>query len=181
MDRYAETAVLGLTLLICDVLDRFMPPRAAIVFAVTLVLSFLVPPLHSLTKDPRASATGMPVLSSTDEDPFVIANPLVFLQVAHYAPAAIRKRLYYVADPATAAKLPDFLPELSLVAGRNFLPFHIVDYERFVQQHATFWISAGSSPNLEWLPQQLLKDGYRLSLVPHPWIVYRAARLDRAR
>jgi hypothetical protein len=163
--RYAIMAFAGFTLLLCWAFNRYLPKLAPAAIAAALLVSITLTTLDGGPDGQQVMQWNGPVAAPPGQ-PVVIANPLRFLVLAHYSTPADRDRLYYLTDRATALTQPDFLPELSLLRGKPWLPGHIVDYHEFIAANPHFLVEYTASPALEWVPRKLSDDSCRLSWLP---------------
>jgi hypothetical protein len=95
------------------------------------------------------------VLTSGEE--VCVSGALMYLQFWYYTPPALRVRLHYLVDPATARRLTgtDSLDN-GLAALRRWSDVTAPDYDRFVSAHRRFTVyQAGSG----WLLERLRESG----------------------
>jgi len=97
--------------------------------------------------------------------PIVISDSLSFIEVWHYAPAAVFRRAITVPDPESAAALvhKDTVDRLVL-ALRPYGPPGIWDFPSFKTAYPKFLLYSSGS-RFEWLPARLVHDGYRLERI----------------
>lgn len=173
MDRYGIGAAMGLAILAGFTAPLFGKTRnhAAAVAALcgVLMLADIVGEpawrmlLHGAVPSRAASASAGSLLHrATGRDPIVIPSALEYLQAWQYAAPELRLRLRYLADPNFAVREPDFLPELSLVAARQYLPCKIDDFSQFVFSHHRFYVYAVGMPRIEWTIPRLTSAGWSL-------------------
>jgi hypothetical protein len=96
--------------------------------------------------------------------PVVIGDPLFYIEAAKYAPAALRPRLVYVANPDLATRLigSDTGDKENRILA-EFIPLHVEDLAPFEAAHQRFILYSDSF--VDWLTPYLVKSGYRLSLL----------------
>ena len=165
MGRYALPTVLGVAIVSCAALDRFFPRRAAVLLLVLITGSFAGTGLYL----GAAAKAAVPSLEeavgvAAGNAPIVIADPLLYLVMAHYEAPAVVSRLYYLADRKFLLEKPDIMPELGIVAGRLRFPGNVRDFSGFISEHPSFWVVSNSYWRTEWVPHRLIGSGYRLEL-----------------
>ncbi len=164
MDRYAETAICGVVLLVAGVLFRYFRRNAA-AFAVVVMALLIAPHVaRAVAYGFRGPKVEMPAMPNPPGSPLVMADAFRFTQLSYYAPPEIRSRLVFVVDLPTAVKLPDLLPELSMIAGRWYLPWRMVDYAEWTRTHPNFALEYNNIIIREWLPKRLTQDGYQVTM-----------------
>jgi len=125
----------------------------------------------------RKPEVKLPVMPDAPGSLLVVTDALRYLQIYHYAPPEVKSRLYFVADLPMAVQMPDLLPELSLIAARWYLPVRIVDYAPFIREHPNFHFEYHNKTTIEWLPNKLVHDGYRVTMDPsHCCTLFEASR-----
>jgi 4-amino-4-deoxy-L-arabinose transferase-like glycosyltransferase len=107
-----------------------------------------------------------PLLCSARGDlPIVVANALDYAPEWWYSNADLKQRLIYLSDVRYALEQPDFVPELSLVADRPYLPLPIMDYATFVRTHSRFLLLKTGELQLDWASSRLTKGGWHLETI----------------
>ncbi|MCA1649081.1 MAG: hypothetical protein LC753_02020 [Acidobacteria bacterium] len=89
--------------------------------------------------------------------PIVVSGNVLYLQLWYYAPAQLKGRLLYIADPASARRLTksDTL-DRGYLALTRWTALPVQEYETFVAMHHQFRVYAAGSG---WLIQRLEEDG----------------------
>jgi len=107
---------------------------------------------------PEVVVRGHPLLSMTSGPlPLVVSNPFSFVQVAHYAPAELAARTYYLTDSSSARRYTDtdFFEIAVPILLREFpLKAHAVPYSTFTSTSKRFFLYA-SVDGLDWLSAKL--------------------------
>ncbi len=162
--RYAISSVVGCSLLFGLFLARRGGERnfAPYVLVVAFFGWFLVNGVHKPRARPVQTVPGLSLLDS--QSPIAVSSPLVFLQMFHYGPPDLVRRIHYVSDLNTVAKMPDFVPELALTVIKDWFHLPVEDYKQFVASHNRFSVYYSSEPTLEWLVSKLSADGYQVQL-----------------
>jgi hypothetical protein len=104
-----------------------------------------------------------PVQSVPGDLPIVVANAFDYVPDWWYSSTEMRDRLIYLSDVSFAVKQRDFLPELSLVAERDYTPLHIYDYSSFIASHQHFLLLVSGLKRLVWINSRLAQAGWRLT------------------
>jgi len=88
--------------------------------------------------------------------PVVVAGAVQYLQLWYYAPADLRPRLWYIADPVRALKYKGGdTPDRGYVTLARWAPIGIRGYEQLTAQQGFTLYDDGSG----WLPAQLHDSG----------------------
>jgi hypothetical protein len=86
----------------------------------------------------------------------VVAGPVQFLQLWYYAPAELRPRLWYVADPARSLRyLQRDTGDRGFIKLARWAPIGVRTYEQLIDQRSFELYDDGSG----WLPAQLQDAG----------------------
>jgi uncharacterized membrane protein (Fun14 family) len=105
----------------------------------------------------------VPVQNVPGDLPIVVANAFDYVPFWWYSSTKTRNRLIYLSDVSFAIKQRDFLPELSLVAERDYTPLHIYDYSNFIASHQHFLLLVSGLKRLVWVNSRLAQAGWRLT------------------
>jgi hypothetical protein len=174
--RYAIGTSLGLVLLIAWGLPRLrsLKPVAKPAMAAATI-GFLIVTLAILVVNnarrpawhPDLAAESVPdaLLRAPGDLPIVVASAYDYAPLWWYAPPAIRQRLIYLSDVPYAIRQQDFLPELSLAAGQQFVPLRIAPYAPFLADHPRFLLYLTGQRRLEWVGPRLASAGWHMKLV----------------
>jgi 4-amino-4-deoxy-L-arabinose transferase-like glycosyltransferase len=133
--RYAISAVVGCSLSFGLLLARRGESKSftPYVLLVAFLGWFLVNGIHNPRARPVQSVPGIRLLDA--QSPIAVSDPLVFLQMFHYAPPDLVRRMHFVSDMNTVAKMPDFVPELALNVLKDWFHLPVEDYKQFVASH----------------------------------------------
>jgi putative effector of murein hydrolase LrgA (UPF0299 family) len=168
IDRYALSAVVGSTILMVFLVAMISAGRPAVpALFMAILVWFWISNTVSAQKhelDPLEEIGQSSALYPRDDTlPIVVADAVLFAQLAYYSPPELRSRLVYLTDPADAIRRADFLPELGLNSSRGIRPDRIEDYAPFLSRNREFWLYCHGVPRLEWLQSRLRDEGWTLS------------------
>jgi hypothetical protein len=156
--RYALPAVAGISLLVALAIPR--STRAELVLPLVLLVSTaeLLFPVARIGDPFEARPVLVDALKSPG--PTAITGGLTYLQLWYYAPAALKPRLVYIADPSSARRLTgsDTI-DLGLLALSRWTTVGAVPFAGFRLQHRTFRVYAYGSG---WLLDRLRESGAEL-------------------
>ena len=175
--RYGLVAVLGMAILITWAWERAACADSRVGVVILLVLTGVFverfvsdawgtpdqQPLAKVMDDasPRGSKVpGQPLLEMAPGNlPLVVANPIWFPAVVHYAPPELAMRTYYLTDSDAARKFTgtNFFEIALPVMLRFHLPGHVVPYSAFQAEHRRFLVYT-SSNEFDWLMGRLRPD-----------------------
>jgi hypothetical protein len=103
-------------------------------------------------------------LPASGNQPIVVADPLMVLTLAHYAPPSIASRIVFPVDfPAIRLFRGEDSPEENLWAGRSLYHLAIVPLADFQRNAADYLILASDG---NWLVRDLRNHSYPVSRVP---------------
>jgi hypothetical protein len=170
MDRYALSAVIGCAILFGFTASRALrKPTSGLLLAALLAGGFAIVQRYPgggipSGRDSHSPAEQLLATAANSTLPIAVANPLAFTQMAYYGTPQLASRLVYLSNPQIVVQYPDFVPELALRSLREWAPLRVEEYRPFLAAHARFWLYCTSISRLEWLPDQLLKDGRSVRL-----------------
>jgi hypothetical protein len=173
--RYVIGTSLGLALLFAWGLPRIrlLQPVWKPAFALA-TLGFLAASLgklaieeirHPAAPSTLAAETVPAMLNDGGSLPIVVASAYEYAPLWWYSPPAIRARLVYLSDVPYAIQQQDFLPELSLATGQDFIPLHVTSYAGFLQDHPRFLLYLTGERRLEWIAPRLASQGWQSKLL----------------
>jgi hypothetical protein len=123
------------------------------VLAVNVAIDALGPPL--VLRDPVVERPKL-VEQLRASPVVVVAGPVQFLQLWYYAPADLRPRLWYVADPARSLRyLQRDTGDRGFIKLARWTPIGVRTYEQLMDQRSFELYDDGSG----WLPAQLQDAG----------------------
>jgi hypothetical protein len=97
--------------------------------------------------------------------PIVIAAPKLYYEVWHYSDPAVRSRLWYLTDPASAAAYTAAnLHDLTYPVIRRFVPIQIEAYRAFLESHRSFYVYAIGDP-FAWVVRKLSDERVPMTIV----------------
>ncbi|MGH9674216.1 MAG: hypothetical protein ACRD44_13625, partial [Bryobacteraceae bacterium] len=152
-DRYALAAAAGVSILAALAADRFR--AAGLAFAtlfVVFALRQLIWAMFLFTAPPDPVAAHA-MLNEGRGEPVAIANGVLYLQLAHYAPDS---NFYYLADASRAVRYAGAdSVDRALLALRRWRKLQVIDYEEFLQREVRFVIyqspPSSDGGRLQWL------------------------------
>jgi len=168
-DRYALPAAAGVALLIAFVSSRL---RVAGALFVALFSLFVLRQLGSamlLFTAPPDPVQAHRLLDRPDL-PVAVANGVLYLQLAWYAPPELGARLHYLADPE-AARLHTGSDSVdrALTELRRWRKLNITDRAAFLARHDRFLVylseDGADGARFQWLPDRLRHDKVVLTVV----------------
>ena len=168
--RYCLSAVFGVAL---GVRCLLRPWRGRTVLGAAAFILFVVavqeigfwssPDRH--TPPGNAATSLQSLVSSAHRDdlpndlPVIVADPIAYLEIQHYAAPELKRRLVDLVDPAKAVEyVQTDSAERGLLALRNFVPLNVQDYSDFTASHPAFLLYANHD-DYEWTPSRLADDG----------------------
>jgi 4-amino-4-deoxy-L-arabinose transferase-like glycosyltransferase len=172
LERYFLPSILGIVVAVAD-LVRLSSPRALAVFTAFIFVALasqevgfwrlgnsrqtaanVISPVTDLANTPRYA-----------ELPIVVSDPLKYIEMWHYAPAAVFQRVFTFPEPAEAAEyLRSDTTDKIVLALRPYGPSGIQDFSKFAAAHPRFLLVSHSS-RTNWLPARLAQDGYRFQFL----------------
>lgn len=165
--RYVLPAAVSVSIALPYVVWRWSGTRgwAGGVLAAALVGAMTWTVADALTTDRfafRSPLAGRAVLTEAlaGPQPVVVTGGLVFLQLWYYAPADLRDRLVYVADPDAALRWTgsDTI-DTGLLSLARWAPVRVEPYEPFVAAHPSFVVYRFGSG---WILERLADEGATL-------------------
>lgn len=171
MPRYAAVAAPGLALLGAWCLPRFGRLRLvaqpllaglSVAYVAMVALALATAQIRHPVQNARPPEAPQQLLSHAPADlPVVYANAFDYASGWWYAAPALRSRMTYLSDLPYALRQPDFLPELSLVLDRSWIPIHTSSYAPFLSEHPQFLLLRYQEVQAGWLPSRLSDAGWR--------------------
>jgi hypothetical protein len=163
-DRYALPAAAGVAILGALAADRFRVGGTvfAVLFAL-FTLRQLIWAMFLFTAPPNP-LDAHPLLKETRDRTVVIANGVLYLQLAHYAP---NRRFVYVADPALARKYTNAdSVDRALAPLRQWKPLRVISFP--VLRNSTFLLyqspPEADGGRLQWIARALSDERATISL-----------------
>jgi 4-amino-4-deoxy-L-arabinose transferase-like glycosyltransferase len=172
-DRYAMPAVIGVSIFAALAARRLFYDRAAVVAALTLILSvfFLSIGLyhyHDLAKARSVQAQTEDFLRAKDPDglPIAISDSLWFTRLAHYAPPDLAPRIIYLADADASLR---YLGHNSIEKGmldliKPWFRLNVEEYRHFISAKERFLVYGKPTYFLNWLIFELERTGMRIEM-----------------
>jgi hypothetical protein len=169
-DRYTLPAIIGFALLLAFATFHVARGRALIAGALALILfgGFLMNTARNLRRASRTTPAQfdlarLPETATHPNTPIVVSDPLLYLQMYHYARRSTTRRLAYVIIENSTA-------ERGLDSLKRWVPLQVVPYEDFVDSHDAFliyrltgFVHLATGPTA--LPARLLKDHRHLEIL----------------
>jgi Dolichyl-phosphate-mannose-protein mannosyltransferase len=172
-ERYFLPTILGIIATLGYVLGRMKPHG---VMAAGMVVLLAVSSQEFGVWSSRLRIYGTPTgqinlishlseLVRHEDLPIVISDAGAYVEFASYAPPALRKRVFGLADPSSATIYAgtDTLDKLVL-ALRSHSAIGVQDFASFATVHSAFLLCSNGS-RFDWWPARLVHDGHRLQLL----------------
>jgi hypothetical protein len=156
--RYGLSTVAGVSMIVPLAVGRVSrrAPLCEVVLLVALAGAYLVSLMHLFPVAPfRNPIDARPLLVKSLQmpGPTVASSELWYLQLWYYAPAALKPRFIYLADPASARRYrgSDMI-DRGYIALSHWVPLPVEPFDAFVQHQQSFRVyAAGGS----WLLDRL--------------------------
>jgi hypothetical protein len=186
--RYAIVTVIGFSTLLPLCLQRlFRGSRAAaLAELLVLILCFGLWYPHSYQRsvlDLNASLTLWMRTSKTSQLPIVVADPIMYLLLAHGAAKDLRDVVVYMPDGSEASRYGRLgTADYTLAGLRGLAPLNMPTFADFTSVHQRFLVLWDNSPS-DWIVPKLLDTGVELRLCKTlgPRVLFFADLSDRAR
>lgn len=172
-ERYFMASIIGTIVAMASIL-RIVGSKAACVSAALVFLAIgsqefgFWKGLHT-RMDVSSMVSPVVVLSNTahyPDLPIVLSNCAQYIEYWHYAPPAVFQRLVTLPDPSKAASYAGVdTADKIVLALRPYAPGRIENFSEFAAAHPAFLLYSDGS-RVDWWPQRLLHDGYRLERLP---------------
>jgi hypothetical protein len=169
-DRYAISAIIGLSILVAFIAARLFDNTAlmAVALALCFVGWFGGVESRAIQRTSADSLNAAVKLLQSEPDtslPIVASEPHTFITLAHYAPPEIATRVVYLADPeASLRRLGHDSVERGMVDLLGpWFRLNVTDYTSYVRSHSQFFVY-GNLGFLSWIIEELKEDGMRVEL-----------------
>jgi hypothetical protein len=168
---YVLPTTMGLSLLAANLLFRYANQRHTVAALIVLVflgwfsLRQVSPVAHALARSRTPPAAPVLLRGLDVRLPVVIADPILFLQLAHYQPPELVGRLFFLTDLDQVVRFTEqdsgerSLQHLNMVRRIPLEP-----YQAFIQTHRAFHVY-WTGKRWEWLLSKLIEDGARVEVV----------------
>jgi hypothetical protein len=155
-DRYAISAIIGLTLSIAVAVNRCGAVARRIVCGAVLMV-FVGRELSAIgTFAVRERRQSLPLAFLAGSDaPIVVSHALTYLPMNYYSPEGIRRKLVYLLSPPESTFVRSDTGQRGLSRLASVVPLHVERYDSFTAEHARFLLYGPRS----WLIEQLISDG----------------------
>jgi hypothetical protein len=156
--RYALPTVIGVATLVPIVAYYASRGRVAIGAVLALVF-FSAFTLREISASRRflhlkesLDVYGFLSAPDTNSLPVIVANPLEFLQIAHYGPTDWTRRAVYVTDLYDSVRYGESdTADRALLQLRKVTPLNVFDYAEFVRGHPRFLVFGSYSWEIAYL------------------------------
>jgi len=173
IQRYVVSTSLGLALLVSWKLPRLRnlrlgaQPLLALSSTCSVVLTtvaLILGELHlPVTSHPGAGAVSTVLLNAPGYLPIIVGDAQEYPPDWWYSTPSIKARLLYLFDVPYALKQSDFIPELSLVAGKPYTPLPLSGFAAFISNHPHFLLFYSGVPRRNWIAPRLVSLGWHLN------------------
>lgn len=162
-DRYAISAIVGVSVLLSYLLYRVMPhPRAAVAASAICIamFGFQVHKFRDTFQDHRDSMAGdIRNLSETRDQPVAMMGITVFHRLSFYAPRQLASRLAYLSDPDTSIQyIGHDTIDRGLLDLDPWFPINVIPMRSFLEANREF-LAYGNTNHWSWLTFELPKWG----------------------
>ena len=102
--------------------------------------------------------------------PIAVTPATIYLQIQRYAPNAVKPRLFYLTDVQKARIYGDVpSSDINMILFSRLFPLQVMDYQKFLTQHAHFLVCLDQMPP-NWLLPALAQGGpkYAYETAPNP-------------
>jgi len=160
-ERYAISAVIGLTLSIAVAVNRCGTVASRIVCGAVLS-AFVARELSAVgtlalrqrqQRPPAAFLAG-------DEVPIVVSHALTYLPLNYYSPEGIRRKLVYLLSPPESPFVRSDTGQRGLSRLASVAPLRVERYDSFTAEHERFRLYGPRS----WLIDQLISNGADITI-----------------
>jgi hypothetical protein len=174
-ERYTLFAVLGLAILVPIALDRlgaWWRPLPALGVACLAAVCVRAAPYEyrDVSGDLARQRATLAFLEHARRSlPIVLAQPHDMLELSHYAPPSLHRRLLYLGSRRLALRyLGTDSTEAGVIVLSRFSPLHVRAYRSFVDSGRPFllFVDPGAGSN-EWVSRALAADRVPLRVVAH--------------
>jgi Dolichyl-phosphate-mannose-protein mannosyltransferase len=183
-DRYVLSVVLGFPLAACYLLPR-MGRKKRILFAAVAILlmtareaRFWISQDHHIGQ-PQFSwmrAQQMIDAAGNAQFPVAVSSAVQYLELNHYAPPELDRRLVLLVDPPKAVEFDGTdSGDLQMLILRSYAPMHVEEFPLFRTAHAEFLLLSNGDPRLDWWPARFRAEpGAELRVVgtDGKWTMY---------
>ena len=168
LDRYVLSVVLGIPLAACS-LHAWLGRRGRIVLVIVAILLiagretrfWMLQEQHIgrlQSSAPRAdqfvAAAGYPDL------PVVVSSAVQYLELDHYAPPELQRRLVFLVDPVKAIEYDGSdSGDRQMLLLRDYAPLDVEEFAGFRAGHRQFLLLSNGDPRLDWWPARFRGDG----------------------
>ena len=175
--RYPLAAVVGISAVSAEILYCWLGPRSkaawiacAVLFGAFVINRFI--PSTLLLGQPVAwqgvGADLEQIRSDTKDslEPIVISSPLRYLELSHYAGAALKSRFVHLADPEAAVKFTSTNSgDISLIKLAPWSPVEVADYKQFLAENSCFFVVHHKGRSFGWVTARLRSEGEDLEVL----------------
>jgi len=183
-DRYVLSVVLGFPLAACYLLPR-MGRKSRIAFAAAAILliaaretRFWISQAHLMAQPeiPWMRAQQIIDAAGNADLPVAVSSAVQYLELNHYAPPEIERRLVLLVDPPKAIEFDGTdSGDRQMLILRSYAPMHVEEFRLFRPAHAEFLLLSNGDARLDWWPARFRAEpGAELRVVATqgPWTIY---------
>jgi hypothetical protein len=167
---YLLPTVIGLSALAGILLFRWVPDARVAALFVLVALGWFslrqASPLLAAISQQRVTPQVPELIRSAPPGlPVVVADPILFLQLSHYAPDEARARLNYVFNLEHVGRFTgQDSAERSMLDLATIRPVALRPYDDFIRTHQEFYLY-WTGKRWEWLIEKLQEDNARVTVV----------------
>jgi hypothetical protein len=162
-DRYILSMVLSIPLATCYIFPR-MGRKGRTVFTATAILlisahetRFWISQDHRIgqLQSPAIRVNQMVSAAGYHNLPVVISSAGQYLELNHYAPLDMDRRLLVLVDPPRAITYDGSdTTDKEMLALRSYAPLHVEEFSLFRTERPEFLLLSNGEPRLDWWPSR---------------------------
>ena len=184
-ERYALSAVIGISIILAFLYHRLLGSRIAITLCLLffLVFCFFLKGSAEYIRQTRNTSTWNQIcafLEKKSEEglPLVSWHSNGAVELSYYCSSVVAAKIIYLADPPSALNyLGHSTIDRGLLELRPWFPVRVEPYEEFARIHREFFVFGFTQyPEWNWLLSRLLEDQLQVTLVSrhrHDFVLYR--------
>lgn len=183
-DRYVLSVVLGFPLAACYLLPR-MGRKGRIVFAAAVILlitareaRFWISQDHHIAQ-PEFSwmrVQQMLDVAGHRDLPVAVSSAVQYLELNHYAPPELDRRLVLLVDPPKAIEFDGTdSGDRQMLLLRSYAPMHVQEFPLFRTAHSEFLLLSNGDSRLDWWPARFRAEPdaeLRVVATQGAWTIY---------
>ena len=183
-DRYVLSVVLGFPLAACYLLPR-MGRKGRIVFAAAVILlitareaRFWISQDHHIAQPEFSWVRVQQMLDVAGHRdlPVAVSSAVQYLELNHYAPPELDRRLVLLVDPPKAIEFDGTdSGDRQMLLLRSYAPMHVQEFPLFRTAHSEFLLLSNGDSRLDWWPARFRAEPdaeLRVVATQGAWTIY---------